>query len=289
MPESESAAESATTEQPDCSQLHQTIAALRKQVVESAASSSVSSVRIDQLQRELTGARGVIEQLQLQLQQAQMQPIRWPSRSASAAARPPVADPLERLRLRLRQCEAERDQYSAMCTRLQHALDNVVGGAGGEGMGGADGSAVGDADGSALHGQNNVHTEGRTSEEVTRETAAKCSTLLRSEGRGGISPEKHLLPWFLEEMLWVTQLQLRMASEIPLGQQRASLDRFAAPGCAPDGESDGGSGCNCVHESSPQPSSMSEAFRSAHRLLSELRDTECQPSEHGTALPPAYS
>eukprot|EP00965_Chrysotila_dentata_P233096 6199375-Pleurochrysis_carterae.AAC.5 len=78
MPESESAAESASTEQPDCSQLHQTIAALRKQVVESAASSSVSSVRIDQLQRELTGARGVIEQLQLQLQQAR--PRAWHER-----------------------------------------------------------------------------------------------------------------------------------------------------------------------------------------------------------------
>eukprot|EP00965_Chrysotila_dentata_P233094 6199375-Pleurochrysis_carterae.AAC.3 len=113
---------------------------------------------VSRTRREYDAAAPCARSARVRVVQAQMQPIRWPSRSASAAARPPVADPLERLRLRLRQCEAERDQYSAMCTRLQHALDNVVGGAGGEGMGGADGSAVGDADGSALHGQNNVST-----------------------------------------------------------------------------------------------------------------------------------
>ena len=105
----------------DDNQLWQVVGELQQQVVTSASTSHTAAAKATQLQRELDGARSVIEALQQQLRKEQQQhrrpgmplAVRHPGDGDSAQE--------QKLEQRLQQCERERDQYAAACEQLRRS------------------------------------------------------------------------------------------------------------------------------------------------------------------------
>ena len=102
----------------DNSQLWQVVGELQQQVVTSASTSHTAAAKATQLQRELDGARSVIEALQQQLRKEQQQ-HRRPGMPLAVRQASGDSAQQQKLEQKLQQCERERDQYAAACEQLR--------------------------------------------------------------------------------------------------------------------------------------------------------------------------
>jgi len=204
----------------ECAYLKQTVTELRQQVVEATSCRHAAAARASQLQQDLADARGVIDQLQSQLQQMHAQhtnrfSLPWggggsPMRSTSGSN---AAE--GKLKARLQQVEAERAQYLSVAEELQRRIQRQAER--------SNGAVPKSPVGGAAHGGDTANAES-----VQEEGASMQALLLRS---------------LVDEMLWLTSIQLRTATAGDHGDGRGELREPTPPSIAPHaagGGDDGG-------------------------------------------------